>query len=721
MKKEIKNKKIDKKKITKTLQFFAAYLVAAWTLLQFVDWVLIRYNISPYWVDLLLWIFIGIIPSLLIYLYNQDRINNRIFKLREKIIFPLNILLIMVVTYFGFGNSDLGATTKTIAYTNEQGNQASTLITKEEFRTSFPIFNFKPKTIDSTYTWMEYGISMLLHEDLLQNKNLNPTIIGANNTTDKVENARVFNDFYIDGEFDVIDDTYIITTFIRNAKNGKVTNQQTFEGKNMLSLIDEITVFVTTNFTFIEFNTPQYIDLAVEEFTSSSLKALEYYRYQDFESAIKEDSTFALAYMSSAKQNLVFNQSKFEERTLADEAYKYSYKLPLQKRGETLILKNLAYDQFDNAETLIKLQLEVDPSDKTYSRLLYSIYGRTQNLKAYTTLAYDNYKNAPSIDHGYALIDAAIIKEDYKSVLDELNRLELLLLNNNNIFPLKIQPQLFKGDLKAAEKNLSKMDLVFPETGNLTKVFKKAVTYLKDHKITNDDLKKFEGDYRSNSSEQTLKLWVENNTLLRYVPNQIITPFLVAGENTIVAGAPNMKRTWEVTFLKDDRNKYYLYKNEQNDHKNSNIFYYWKIDNTIKKAEALFEEKKLDSARIAYTKAIEANPKHYYLKDLLTHINYIQSIDSVALQDQFKDVVGTYGPRTFWIDQGKLFYKRKGFPKIEMLPIAKDRYMNTAKFINHFAFNYKNGKVINSFAYSYDIEKEAWLKLELGRNTFEKD
>ena len=127
-------KKFDKKRLTKTLQFFAAYLVAAWTLLQFVDWVLNRYNISPYWVDLLLWIFIGIIPSLIIYLYNQERINNKILKLREKIIFPLNVLLIMVVTYFGFGNSDLGATTKEISYTNNEGELQTQTITNNSCR-----------------------------------------------------------------------------------------------------------------------------------------------------------------------------------------------------------------------------------------------------------------------------------------------------------------------------------------------------------------------------------------------------------------------------------------------------------------------------------------------------------------------------------------------------------------------------------------------------------
>ena len=86
--------KINQKKWVKTFQFFAAYLVAAWTLLQFVDWVLNRYNISPYWVDILLWFFIGIIPSLLIYLYHHERLNQLIFKRREKIIFPIKRVLL---------------------------------------------------------------------------------------------------------------------------------------------------------------------------------------------------------------------------------------------------------------------------------------------------------------------------------------------------------------------------------------------------------------------------------------------------------------------------------------------------------------------------------------------------------------------------------------------------------------------------------------------------
>ncbi|MFK7780758.1 hypothetical protein [Psychroserpens sp.] len=705
----------------KTLQFFAAYLVAAWTLLQFVDWVLIRYSISPYWVDMMLWFFIGIIPSLLIYLYHQERINKRILKLREKIIFPLNLILLSVGLYFGFGNSDLGATTKSIDYKNAQGEQKTALITKEEFRTGFYIFNFEPKTKDSSYAWMDFGISKLLYQDLLQNKNLTPRIAYSTNTTDKVNGASLFNDYYIDGEFDVKDGKYYITTYIRDARNAEITKQRLFEGDNLLSLIDDITNFVTDNFTSSELNLPKYIDLDVEDFTSNSLKALEYFRNNDYENAIKEDSTFALAYLGYAKYRLTFNHSKFEERTLADNAYKYSYKLPLQKRGESLILKNLAYDEFDNAEALIKLQLEVDPSDKTYTRLLYNLYGRTKNIKDYTSLAYNNYKNAPTFVHGSDYIYAAIMNDEEEQVIDELNRLEFLM-PNANLFVAKILPQLFKGDIKGAEKNLNKIDLLVPEKKHQTKIFKDAITYLKTNKVTKVDLKAFEGIYRSNYNEQTYEFWVENNTLLQYVSNQRVWPYLISGEDNLLSGTSDLQRIWKKAFFKNDSNNYYLIKIEQIDFSNSSTFYYWKIDNTISKAEALFEAKQLDSAKIAYEAAIKANPKHYYLKDALAHINYVTNTDSLTLDKQFKDVVGTYGPRTVWIENGKLLYKRGTRSRIELLPISENRYMNMINLDDNFAFEYNNGNVINCYNYHYKVEDEVWVKNDsLGRSLFLKD
>ena len=708
----------------KISQFFAGYLVAAWTFLQFLDWILKRYNISPHWVDMMLWLFIGIVPSLLIYLYHKERINKRVFRRREKIIFPLNAVILAIVLYFGFGNNDLGATTQSVNYASALGSYKTALITKEEFRTGFAICNFEPVTKDSTYSWMEFGITILLYQDLLQNKNLSPEALGYDITTDKVNYTRLFYDSYVDGEFEITESLYVITAFIRNSSNAKVIKQETFKGNDLLNLIDDISIFVTQYFTPVKLNKPDYLDINLKEFTSNSLKAIEYYVKGNYENAIKEDSTFALAYLDYAKYNLTYNLGKLEERKFADKAYEYRYKLPIQKQGETLILKNLAYDQFEKAEELVKIQLAIDPNDPTYNRILYNIYGRTKNLKAYVNHAYEAWKNKHSTENGYQYLNACLINEDYNKVIKEIKAIELLEPNKNEIFSFKMMPQLLKGDIISASETLNKIKLLHPDWENLTKVYDKALAYLKDHEVTTEDLKKFEGEYRSVVGEMTVTLWIHNNTLLHYASNQSIMSTLIGGDNTLIAGHALFGKTFEDTFLKNEDNTFYLLKSEENYSSGTGTYWWWKIDDNIKRAEALLDAENLDSAEYAYTKTIDENPNHFYLKDALAHINYVKSIDSVALINQYIEVLGTYGPRVFWMENGKLFYKRTDnirFGQIQLLPISKTRYINLTRLRDNLEFEYKDGKAIASFAWQFNCEKMEWMKLDDKGNYFRKD
>ena len=198
----MERKKVQTKKWLKTVQFLAAYLVAAWTFLQFLEWILNRYQISPHWVDIFLWFFVGIIPSLIIYLYHQDRINKKILLLREKIIFPTNVVLVLIGIYFGFGTTDLGATTKEIAVVDSFGEMTQTTITKEEFRTEIPIYNFQQNSENEELKWIGEGISELLYYDLLQDKSISPSLNYARSTTDKVLEASVSASIYVDGTYE---------------------------------------------------------------------------------------------------------------------------------------------------------------------------------------------------------------------------------------------------------------------------------------------------------------------------------------------------------------------------------------------------------------------------------------------------------------------------------------------------------------------------------------
>ncbi len=97
-----------------------------------------------------------------------------------------------------------------------------------------------------------------------------------------------------------------------------------------------------------------------------------------------------------------------------------------------------------------------------------------------------------------------------------------------------------------------------------------------------------------------------------------------AGDFSLVSGHPLIEPVQKYEFLRDDKGNNYVVKYEQNQADVTDTFWYWKLDETIAEAESLLQQRQLDNAKTAYEKAIQANPKHYYLKTALDHINYFR-------------------------------------------------------------------------------------------------
>ena len=710
---------LKKKRITKTMQIFAAYLVASWTFLQFIDWILDRYNISPYWVDLLLWIFVGLIPSVLIYLYHMDRINQRILKLREKIIFPLNVLLIMAVTYLGFGNSDLGATTESIEYTTEAGEERTALITKEEFREVIPIFSFEQIDSDSTNVWMQSGIPALIHEDLLQNKNISPIDFywGTGSTMDKISEASTFSNYYVDGSFKFDGANCIMTTSIRD-KTGKLIEDKTLEGENLFDLIDDMSIFIAEGLGVLEDYKVSYIDLPIEEITTSSLEAFKYYIHGDFTNAILEDSTFALAYSEQTFELLTFGRSKLEAQTSIEKGYHYSNRLPIQRQTEILIQRYLAYDNHDDAERLINLQLSINPSNKRYLRVFHNLYGRSRNTEAFYHSAKKLYEMVADPSNAIEYVRSAESSGHYDEVLSEMNKLAIL---NPAVKSYKLSPLLFKGDLPAAEAILEETKLRYPDEIKNTKTpFEEALEFQKSNSIRIQDYERFMGTYRFVAYEQTINFWIEQNRIIFHYNNQTMNAATPHGPNSVVTGML-LRRTNRFDFLLDEKNEVYGIQTNQFDLNNTRSHKLFKIDDDIKKAENALFEGRYKKAEEFYRKAIINNPKHYFLKDALSHIEYVNKNDSITIQDQFKAIEGRYGPREFTVENGKLYYKREEQVRRELLPISENRYMTLARYNLHMAFENSNNGEIASFAYGHDFENEKWVRKDKEDDYFLKE
>lgn len=716
--------KLDRKKLTKTLQFFAAYLVAAWTLLQFVDWVLNRYHISPYWVDLLLWIFIGIIPSLIIYLYHQERINKKILKLREKIIFPLNVLLIMVVTYFGFGNSDLGATTKEISYTDNAGELQTQTITKQEFRVNLPLFNFENKTQDSTKLWMNNVINDLLNYDLEQDKNITPRTLGTViSITDKVYSTSTFSNYYIDGEFDINDSIYSVTPIIHNSKNGKELNRKTFTGTNFFDLIDDASIYVREHVGIIEEMRDQYIDLDVKDFTTNSLDALREFTYGRHDMATAIDPSFAISYYIKSVNGTFWSHGHLEEQYQIDRAYENRRKLPLQLQLKVLIQRHIAYNHWKEAEELVKLQLEIDPNDLVFSNLLYTIYSETRNLDAFLRFTEARY-NEQLIPNGYSVFQyrqALLVNGKYDKVIDMVNKYQLLSPNNNGISPFKTEALILKGDLESAGENHKKTVLTNPDSGYMDDLIHEAIMYQKSDTF-NDDNSRFFGKYRSARAEQVVDFFEYDNRFLSYSSNQLIDFTIISGENKVIFTYPNVSLAVEHEFQNNTYGDYYRIKSTQYySYKDAETFWYYKEDDHIRKADSLLNAENYVDAKVAYVEAIKKHPEHFYLKGALAHINYMNNSDASTLSKQYEEVSGQYGDRKFWIENNKFYYKKGNGYRKELLPVSETRYITLSNYWNNFEFEFPNNNTIASYTWQYDHENKAWKKLDDDENYVLKD
>jgi hypothetical protein len=708
------------KKWQTVLKFLAAYLVAAWTFLQFVDWALLRYKISPYWVDMLLWVFIGIIPSLAIYLYNKDRINQKVLKLREKIIFPLNGLVVALVLFFGFGNSDLGSTTKEVSFTNDLGEIQTETITKQEFRVGVPIFNFQQSTKDSTSLWLGNTINKLLEIDLKQDKNISPEVSYAENTIDKIQASSVFNKFYVDGEYTVENGVYTITPIVHNSKNGKEISKKTFSGPDFFNLIDEISIYIKDNVGIVEEMRDRYIDLSIKEMTTSSMEALEAWSKRDYDEAVKIDSSFTLAYFHNAKRRNRFSQGELEEKYLIDKAYQLKNKLPIQSQFEILMYKHIVYNRWEEAEELINYQLEIEPNNEDYNNLLDMVFSETKNINGFYNHALKRFNTAQNEENARSYFMSLILNNKYDDAVNLIKAFELLSPNTEEVQRIKAYTYLVGDKLNKAEKVYKKMKLNWPKES----IYQTTIdNYIKDKKTSDEkiDFNVFKGIYRSPSSEQQVEYFTKDNSYFIHYKNQLLNKGISSKKNILLSFDAGWVSGSKHTFQKDSLNNVVKVKVDQFNKNRQVTFYYYKETEEMRNAYKAFQSHNFENLEEVFTNLISKHPEHWFLKDAIQHLKYRKEAGNKKLLEQYKKIVGNYSNRKFWVEKDKLYYKRDNLPKIEIFPISENRYISLSKFNTHYGFELTPDNKTASFSWSYDIEKKEWVKAENNTNYLIKD
>lgn len=692
----------------RALQMFAGYLVAAWTLLQFIDWILTRYQISPYWTDIFLWIFVGIIPSLLIYLLHQERFHQRRLRRREMIIIPLNILLVFGSLTVAYGGSDLGSILKKVNFTDIDGQQISQTIVKPEFVQSAPIFSFEQLEGPDSTKWIGDLLKYTINLDVKQDKYINTWWTNAAGETDKINIAKPANGaYYIDGRYRILSDGFEIIPTLRDKRNGAIETERIFRGKDYFNLIDSISIYLRQEMGITPFQMKQSIDLDLKDYMTDNFQALKYYAltgFKNFDKAIQLDSTLSMAAAEYAHRYYNGPRGQLESKHLIELAMRHRKRLPYEHQIWVMLKKYQISGEWEKADKLIALQLELDPNNtKTYEDALY-FYENTGQVEKAHTMASNYYDKFQSNNINLHQLWLAMRMGELGQAEKGLKKLVEQFPQNLSYLNVLVEVYIHQQKLDLAQETIERIMLINPEAEEALSLSLNVISYMKKNPDFNKNLQTFAGFFRSQSSEMITERKVSNNGVFGRTENTPGWYQFPDGENRIIRGDAfgNIRK---IEYLKNSTGAVYAQKDRRN-----NV--YWKQDSTIWNAEELLRSRDYEQARIAYTTAIAQHPEHFYLKEALNHLDYIQSKSEAEIEEQYLRFVGNYGEVRIWVEGGQLFYKRPGLRRRILRPISDHEFITLFSYQHKYGFTVENGVVKGMYLYNYNNETEQFEENE---------
>lgn len=470
------------------------YLGGSWGVLQFLDWIVERYLLSPQLVDLLLTIVVSLVPSIVIMAYFHGSPGKNMWKKTEKIFIPANFLLMLILVLFLFGNKNLSSIARRVSLTDETGKKIEKVVPKKGVVKELTVFFFENKSGSEDADWMQYGLPSMLIFDISQDPFLNSMSPAS---------ADPLKGFYIyqklkDAGFpegtgaplmlkkkiaeDLNAENFLSGSILRTGKmielkaslyltkDNSVVEEKIISGDNIFSLTDKLTLFLKKSLKLPSYKNTEIVDLPVRDMTSNSVKAvrlaaegeIETFKNNNYgaaqklyEDAVKEDNTFTIAY-TQLSEIYALNNNMDKWKSTIKKTMKHLYKLPeklqMQLRaGYYLAVKG----EPEKAESLLKMIIKLYPNDiKNYSTLAYRFY-LTGNYKE--AIVY--YKKILEMEPGrYEIYDK--IGKAYESDGDTEKALENYVKYSEK-FPKKASGFLKIGNIEEKRGNFEEASKLY--------------------------------------------------------------------------------------------------------------------------------------------------------------------------------------------------------------------------------------------------------------------
>ncbi|MCG8603583.1 hypothetical protein MJD09_01100, partial [bacterium] len=274
-------------------QVFGIYLGISWGVVQFLDWAVNRYALSPHLTEFGLVTLACMIPTVLLLAFFHGRPGHDQWAKAEKIGIPLNILVAAVILFVTFSGKDLGTTTTRVTVETEDGETVEREIIKSAFRKRVVSFFFDNNTNDANLDWMQFAIPMLVHIDLSQDHFL--SFKSGYDCYGKIKEAgyvdgvkipltlktRIANDmhmkYFVSGSIKTEQDQLLADVLMYEAKRGKLLKRNSYVAADVFQLADKISLQLKHDLQLPKTHIEATEDLPIMDRVTTSLPALQEY------------------------------------------------------------------------------------------------------------------------------------------------------------------------------------------------------------------------------------------------------------------------------------------------------------------------------------------------------------------------------------------------------------------------------------------------------------
>ena len=375
-------------------QILGAYLIASWAVLEFADWAVNRYLLSPYLVDFAFALLALMAPSVLLLAWYHGAPGRDSWSRLEKIGIPLNLAVAGIVLFGVFQGRDLGAATTTVVVADEEGNELERVVPKSEFRRKVALFPFDNVSADTALGWLQHGLPLAIYYDLRQDIffDVQHAAYFAERLREAGYTAGVdvplslqreiaqerHRNYFLTGTITQAEGEIVVKTSLYDAARGRLVSEASVSGADPLAMADSLSLQLKRDLEIPAQHVEESTDLPVAELVTASRSAFRAYvegfhavvfegdwqrAVRSLNDAREEDPSFAYAHLLAYTVLLLGNRGP-EAQEAVKTAVEHDYRLAERDRFTAKTeYYHIVRQDIEKAVAVARMQTELFPDD----------------------------------------------------------------------------------------------------------------------------------------------------------------------------------------------------------------------------------------------------------------------------------------------------------------------------------------------------------------------